>query len=127
MDFPVSDTENMPVPACHNDATSPVSEQIVVPENIWCVPKSNLVKIVREVVRALSLQDYACASCAHARYILSNLSDDCKKKTIYTELVMECPSLKAYHCFSLEITPQPDEEDLPGRLAEQKEGDAGSP
>ena len=131
--FVVSDTENMPVPACHNGEKSPVCEQIVVPENIRCVPKSHLVKIVREVVRTLSLQKYACASCARARYILSNLSpisnlsDDCKRKTILTELVMECPSQKTYHRFSLEITPQPDEEDLPGRLAEQKEGDAGSP
>ena len=127
MDFPVSDTENMPVPACHNGEKSPVSEQIVVPENIRCVPKSHLVKIVREVVRALFLQDYACASCARARYILSNLSDDCKKKTIYTELVMECPSLKAYHCFSLEITPQPDGDDCPDRFPDRKDGDAGSP
>ena len=79
-------------------------------------------KIVREVIRALSLQEYACA-----RYYLSLLSDDCKRKTIFTELVMECLSQKTYHRFSLEITPQPDEEDLPGRLAEQKEGDAGSP
>lgn len=127
MDFSVSDAENAPVPACHNNEKSPVSEQIVVPKNIRCVPKSHLVKIVREVVRALSLQEYTCASCARTRYILSLLSDDCKRKTIFTELVMECPSQKTYHRFSLEITPQTDGEDLPGRLAEQKEGDAGSP
>ena len=103
MDFPVSDTENMPVPACHNDATSPVSEQIVVPENIRCVPKSNLVKIVREVVRALSLQDYACASCARARYILSNLSDDCKRKSISTEYLIRCPGGGRSYKFKLDI------------------------
>ena len=127
MDFSVSDAENAPVPACHKSEKSSVSEQIVVPENIRCVPKSHLVKIVREVIRALSLQEYACTSCARARYILSNLSDDCKKKTIYTELVMECPSLKAYHCFSLEITPQPDVDDCPDRFPDRKDGDAGSP
>ena len=131
--FVVSGTENTPVPACHNSEKSPVSEQIVVPENIRCVPKSHLEKIVREVIRALSLQEYTCASCARARYILSNLSpisnlsDDCKRKTIFTELVMECPSQKTYHRFSLEITPQPDEEDCPDRFPDRKAGDAQSP
>ena len=89
-------------------------------------------KIVREVIRALYLQEYTCASCARARYILSNLSlisnlsDDCKRKTIFTELVMECPSQKTYHRFSLEVTPQPDEEDCPDRFPDRKAGDADS-
>ncbi len=93
---------------CQNSENSVSDVQICVPEKDFCVPKSHLLQIVKKAAKVLSLQGIACASCTHARYSLSPLSDDCKRKTILTELLIRCPGGGGSYRFALEITPQPD-------------------
>ncbi len=71
-----------------------------------CVPKSHLHLIVRKVAKVIFLQGIACASCTHARYRLSYLSDDCKRQSILTELLIRCPGGGEYR-FTVDISPYP--------------------
>lgn len=83
--------------ACRNCENTITDDQISVPETIGCVPESHLRKIVRKTAKVLFLQGLTCASCTHARYILSHLStisdlsDDCKRKSISTEYLTQHP------------------------------------
>lgn len=74
--------------ACQNSENSPSESQICVSNHFDCVPKSHLVYLIKKAAKALYLQGIACGTCAHARYYLSPLSQDCKSKTVDAELVI---------------------------------------
>lgn len=95
-------------PACQNEENTVSAEQICVPESDSCVPKSHMIAIVQKTAKVLGIQGIACASCAHARYTLSHLSD-CKRKPILSELLIRCPHGGGAYRFRLEISPHPDE------------------
>lgn len=91
--------------ACQNCENTITDDQISVPETIGCVPESHLRKIVRKTAKVLFLQGLTCASCTHARYYLSLLSDDCKRKSISTEYLIRCPGGGGNYKFILNIEP----------------------
>ncbi len=105
----VQNGENVPTSACQNSVSE---DRISVSENDSCVPKTDLVRIIQKAVRVLSLQGFACASCIHARYSLSPLSDDCPgynpaRNSKATELLIRCPGGVGSYRFALQITPYP--------------------
>lgn len=55
----------------------PNDEQITVPKNCGCVPKSHILIILQKVAQILTAQGFSCSACTHAAYILSSLSPDC--------------------------------------------------
>ena len=91
--------------ACQNCENTITDDQISVPETIGCVPESHLRKIVRKTAKVLCLQGLTCALCTHARYYLSPLSDDCKRKSISTEYLIRCPGGGRSYKFKLDIEP----------------------
>ena len=97
--------------ACQNCENIISDDQIRVPETVGCVPESHLRKIVRKTARVLFLQGLTCASCARAQYslsplsTLSDLSEDCKRKTGNTEFLIRCPDTGETYHFKLEIEP----------------------
>lgn len=97
--------------ACQNCENTITDDQISVPETVGCVPESHLRKIVRKTAKVLFLQGLTCASCTHARYILSHLStisdlsDDCKRKSVNTELLIRCFDSGGNYKFILNIEP----------------------
>ena len=91
--------------ACQNCENTITDDQISVPETVGCVPESHLRKIVRKTAKVLFLQGLTCASCTHARYYLSPLSDDCKRKSISTEYLIRCPGGGRSYKFKLDIEP----------------------
>ena len=97
--------------ACQNCENTITDDQISVPETICCVPESHLRKIVRKTAKVLCLQGLTCASCTHARYHLSHLSaisdlsDDCKRKSVSTEYLIRCPGGGRRYKFKLDIEP----------------------
>ena len=91
--------------ACQNCENTIIDDQISVPETVGCVPELHLRKIVRKTAKVLFLQGLTCASCTHARYILSPLSDDCKRKSISTEYLIRCPGGGRSYKFKLDIEP----------------------
>jgi len=91
--------------ACQNCENTITDDQISVPKTIGCVPESHLRKIVRKTAKVLCLQGLTCASCTHARYYLSPLSDDCKRKSISTEYLIRCPGGGRSYKFKLDIEP----------------------
>ena len=97
--------------ACQNCENVIADEQINVPESIGYVPESHLKKIVRKTAKVLFLQGLTCASCTHARYILSPLSDDCKRKSVNTELLIRCLDSGGSYIFILNIEPITESED----------------
>ena len=98
----VMDKEKVSAFACQNSKNQ-VSEQQI------SVPKSHLVKMVQKTAKVLYLQGIACCTCTRARYILSPLSQDCKSKTVNTELLIRCPESKIYYRFSMTIKPMEDD------------------
>ena len=97
--------------ACQNCENTITDDQISVPKTIGCVPESHLRKIVRKTAKVLCLQGLTCASCTHARYHLSHLSaisdlsDDCKRKSVSTEYLIRCPGGGRRYKFKLDIEP----------------------
>ena len=91
--------------ACQNCENTITDDQISVPETVSCVPELHLRKIVRKTAKVLCLQGLTCASCTHARYYLSPLSDDCKRKSISTEYLIRCPGGGRSYKFKLDIEP----------------------
>ena len=91
--------------ACQNCENTITDDQISVPETVGCVPESHLRKIVRKTAKVLCLQGLTCASCTHARYYLSPLSDDCKRMSISTEYLIRCPGGGKSYKFKLDIEP----------------------
>lgn len=97
--------------ACQNCENTITDDQISVPETVGCVPESHLRKIVRKTAKVLCLQGLTCASCTHARYHLSHLSaisdlsDDCKRKSVSTEYLIRCPGGGRRYKFKLDIEP----------------------
>ncbi len=104
-DAKVTDAEKTAVLACQNNGNEISETQICVPENLACVPKSHLVNMIRKAAKVLYLQGIVCCTCAHARYLLSPLSEDCKTKSINTELLIRCPESNAAYQFALTIQP----------------------
>lgn len=104
----VMDTEKAIALACQNSENEVSEAQISVSKNLRCVPKSHLVKMIQKVAKALYLQGIACCTCAHARYLLSPLSQDCKSKTVNAELLIHCPESEIYYRFALTIEPVDD-------------------
>ena len=91
--------------SCQNCENTITDDQISVPKTIGCVPESHLRKIVRKTAKVLCLQGLTCALCTHARYYLSPLSDDCKRKSISTEYLIRCPGGGRSYKFKLDIEP----------------------
>lgn len=105
----VIDAEKIIALACQNDENKVSEAQIRVSKNLRCVPKSHLVKMVQKAAKALYLQGIACCTCAHARYLLLPLSQDCKSKTVNAELLIHCPESEIYYRFALTIEPVEDD------------------
>lgn len=104
----VADEEKALAAACQNSENEVCEEQISVSKNFKCVPKSHLVKMVQKTAKVLYLQGIACCTCAHALYILSPLSEDCKSKTVNTELLIRCAESETYYRFAMTIEPMED-------------------
>ena len=104
----IMDTEKAIALACQNSENEVSEAQISVSKNLRCVPKSHLVKMIQKAAKALYLQGIACCTCAHARYLLSPLSQDCKSKTVNAELLIHCPESEIYYRFALTIEPVDD-------------------
>ena len=104
----VMDEEKEIALACQNGENEVSEAQICVSNYFRCVPKSHLVQLIRKAAKALYLQGIACGTCAHARYLLSPLSQDCKSKTVNAELLIRCPDNEIYYRFVLSIEPVED-------------------
>ena len=104
----VMDAEKAISLACQNGENEVSEAQICVSKNFRCVPKPHLVHMVKKAAKALYLQGIACGTCAHARYLLSPLSQDCKSKTVNAELLIRCPESEIYYKFALTIEPVED-------------------
>ena len=78
-------------------------EQVIVPENDPCVPKSHMQFIIQKVAEMLKSQGIPCCECPKTRYILSPLSPDCRNiVNIYT-LSIICPYGNAAYRFELTV------------------------
>jgi len=104
----VMEAEKAMALACQNGENEVSEAQICVSNHFCCVPKSHLVKMIQKAAKALYLQGIACCTCAHARYLLSPLSQDCKSKTVNAELLIHCPESEIYYRFALTIEPVDD-------------------
>ena len=104
----IMDTEKAIALACQNSENEVSEAQISVSKNLRCVPKSHLVKMIQKAAKALYLQGIACCTCAHARYLLSPLSQDCKSKIVNADLLIRCPESEIYYRFALTIEPVED-------------------
>ena len=81
-------------------------EQVSVPENNSCVPKSHMQFIIQKVAEMLKSQGIPCCECPKTRYILSPLSSACKNiVNIYT-LSIICPYGNAAYRFELTVKPE---------------------
>ena len=107
----VMDAEKAIALACQNGENEVSEAQICVSNHFCCVPKSHLVHLVRKAAKALYLQGIACATCAHARYYLSPLSQDCKSKTVNAELLIRCTESENYYRFAFTAIPEDDNEE----------------
>ena len=104
----IMDTEKAMALACQNGENEVSETQICVSNHFRCVPKSHLVHLVRKAAKALYLQGIACGTCAHARYYLSPLSQDCKSKTVNAELLIRCTESENYYKFVFTAIPEDD-------------------
>lgn len=104
----IVDMEKAITLACQNGENEISETQISVSKNFRSVPKSHLVKMIQKAAKALYLQGIACCTCAHARYLLSPLSQDCKSKTVNADLLIRCPESEIYYRFALTIEPVED-------------------
>lgn len=104
----VMDAEKAMALACQNGENEVSEAQICVSNHFCCVPKSHLVHLVRKAAKALYLQGIACGTCAHARYYLSPLSQDCKSKTVNAELLIRCTESENYYRFAFTAIPEDD-------------------
>jgi len=104
----IVDMEKAITLACQNGENEVSETQISVSKNFRSVPKSHLVKMIQKAAKALYLQGIACCTCAHARYLLSPLSQDCKSKTVNADLLIRCPESEIYYRFALTIEPVED-------------------
>ena len=104
----VMDEEKEIALACQKVENEVSEAQICVSNYFRCVQKSHLVQLIRKAAKALYLQGIACGTCAHARYLLSPLSQDCKSKTVNAELLIRCPDNEIYYRFVLSIEPVED-------------------
>ncbi|EOS38311.1 hypothetical protein C808_02512 [Lachnospiraceae bacterium M18-1] len=104
-------------------------EQISVPENDSCVPKSHMRFILQKVAELLKTQGIPCCECPKTRYILSPLSLACKSTVNIYTLNIICPYGKAAYRF--ELTIKPDEEGnlrkklIPEMNVEKMDGNVG--
>ncbi|MEY8507156.1 helix-turn-helix domain-containing protein [Lachnospiraceae bacterium 42-17] len=78
-------------------------EQISVPENDSCVPKSHMQFIVQKVAELLKTQGIPCCECPKTRYILSPLSSACKEAVNIYTLNIICPYGNAAYRFELSL------------------------
>ena len=101
----ITDAEKAVVLACQNDENKVSEAQICVSKNITSVPKSHLVQMIRKVAKTLYLHGIACGTCAHARYILSLLSQDCNSKTVNAELLIQCAESETHYRFAFTVIP----------------------
>ena len=104
----IMDTEKAMALACQNGENEVSEAQICVSKNFRCVPKPHLVHMVKKAAKALYLQGIACGTCAHARYLLSPLSQDCKSKTVNAELLIRCTESENYYKFVFTAIPEDD-------------------
>lgn len=81
-------------------------EQITVPENDSCVPKSHMRFIIQKVAELLKTQGIPCCECPKTRYILSTLSSACKNTVNIYTLDIICPYGKDAYRFELNIKPE---------------------
>ena len=107
----VMETEKAISLACQNGENEVSEAQISVSKNFRSVPKSHLVKMIQKAAKALYLQGIACCTCAHARYLLSPLSQDCKSKTVNAELLIRCTESENYYRFAFTAIPEDDNEE----------------
>jgi len=91
--FPLDSLYEKPIP---ND------EQISVPENDVCVPKSHIKKAVKKTAEILATQGIPCCECPRTEYILSKLSD-CNESKFKYMLRVRCPDLETSYLFELSL------------------------
>lgn len=94
-------------------------EQITVPENDSCVPKSHMWFIIQKVAELLKTQGIPCCECSKTRYILSTLSSACKNTVNIYTLDIICPYGKDAYRFELNI--KPDEKNSLGKCPDLKD------
>ena len=103
MQLPIHVPENKGE-VCVSEAVK--EEQVSVPENDPCVPKSHMQFIIQKVAEMLKSQGIPCCECPKTRYILSPLSSACKNiVNIYT-LSIICPYGNAAYRFELTVKPE---------------------